>query len=226
MNNLLAIETSEEACSAALLHGDERLELFVIEPRRHSELILPMVDQLLSESGLARGALDAIAFGRGPGSFTGVRIATAVAQGIGFGLDIPVIPVSTLQALAQGACRESGASRVLAAMDARMQEVYWGAFVLAGDTMQLIDDELVTAPSDVPVPRDAGWTAVGSGWDSYVTELGERVGKPDQQIGNASIHAQDVADIARFLLAETTDDFPAGSAIPVYLRNRVTHGGS
>ena len=175
MRQLLAIETSEEACSAALLSDGACSELFELEPRRHSELILPMIDRLLAEAGLPRSALDAVAFGRGPGSFTGVRIATAVAQGIGFGLDIPVIPVSTLQALAQGIHRLSGTEQVLAALDARMHEVYWGAFSSDGTIMRAAGEELVIAPADVPLPEDGQWTGAGSGWTSYLDILSQRL---------------------------------------------------
>ena len=223
MPNLLAIETSEETCSAALLSGDDCTELFESEPRKHSELILPMIDRLLAEAGMQRSSLDAVAFSRGPGSFTGVRIATAVAQGIGYGLDIPVVPVSTLQALAQGAFREAGAGSVLAALDARMQELYWGAFVLRDGLMQPAGEEMVVAPSEVPRPEGAGWTAAGSGWHAYADLLTERLGESVAAIlPGTACHARDVATIAASLLSESSD-YPVFEAMPVYLRNRVTH---
>ena len=125
---LLAIDTSEDACSAALCVGDEILERFEIAPRRHTELILPMMDGLLAEAGLSLRGLDALAFARGPGSFTGIRIATSIVQGAALGAGLAVVPVSSLQALAQGARRLHGAGQVLSALDARMREVYWGAY--------------------------------------------------------------------------------------------------
>ena len=223
MHNLLAIETSEESCSAALHTGGYCTELFESEPRKHSELILPMIDRLIAEAGLQRNSLDAVAFGRGPGSFTGVRIATAVAQGIGFALDIPVVPVSTLQALAQGAFRQTGARSVLAALDARMQEVYWGAFVLQDDLMQPAGEEMVVAPSEVPGPDGVGWTGAGSGWSAYADLLGQRLGKRVSSIlPDTACHARDVATIAAHLLSDSLD-YPVLEAMPVYLRNRVTH---
>ena len=223
MQHLLAIETSEEACSAALLAGSGCTEHFEIAPRKHSELILPMIDRLLADAGLPRSALDAVAFGRGPGSFTGVRIATAVAQGIGFGLDIPVVPVSTLQALAQGIHRRHGAGHVLAALDARMHEVYWGAFSLADGIMRPAGEEMVIAPAGVPHPEGVHWTGAGSGWSSYSDILSERLGTQVEEIAaETECHAQDIAVIAGSLLASGAD-YSVFDALPVYLRNQVTH---
>ncbi|MDX1344388.1 MAG: tRNA (adenosine(37)-N6)-threonylcarbamoyltransferase complex dimerization subunit type 1 TsaB [Sedimenticolaceae bacterium] len=223
MHNLLAIETSEETCSAALQSGGDCTELFESEPRKHSELILPMIDRLMAEAGLSRSSLDAVAFSRGPGSFTGVRIATAVAQGIGFALDIPVVPVSTLQALAQGAFRQAGAGSVLVALDARMQELYWGAFRLHDGLMQPAGEEMVVAPSGVPSPDGTGWTAAGSGWAAHADLLGQRLGQHVSAIlPDTACHARDVATIAAALLSESSD-YPVFEAMPVYLRNRVTH---
>ena len=128
---LLAIDTAEIACSAALLIDGEVVERFEIAPRRHSELILGMMQSLLDEAGLRLADMDALAFGRGPGSFTGLRIAAAVIQGSAWGADLPVVAVSNLRGVAQGVHREQGASKVLAGFDARMGEVYWGAFELA-----------------------------------------------------------------------------------------------
>ena len=132
---ILAIDTATDACSVALhLDGDYR-EIHELAPRRHAEILLPRIRTLLSEAALSLRDLDALAFGRGPGAFTGVRIATGVIQGLAFGADLPVVPISSLHALAQGAWRERGEGNVLAAFDARMGEVYWGAYRLdaAGD---------------------------------------------------------------------------------------------
>ena len=222
MHNLLAIETSEETCSAALRTGGDCMELFESEPRKHSELILPMIDRLMAEAGLQRGSLDAVAFGRGPGSFTGVRIATAVAQGIGFALDIPVVPVSTLQALAQGAYRQAGARQVLAALDARMQEVYWGAFRC--DDNGLVDPlggEAVCAPQRVRVPTPGHWVGAGSGWASYGEVLVTQCRMESADIyPDQKPHAADVARLAAesFRLGNAVS---AEQAVPVYLRDNV-----
>ncbi|HWQ94164.1 MAG TPA: tRNA (adenosine(37)-N6)-threonylcarbamoyltransferase complex dimerization subunit type 1 TsaB, partial [Gammaproteobacteria bacterium] len=174
---LLAIDTSTEACSAALLIGTETREHFKLAPREHAKLILPMVDKLLAEAGLSLSQLDAIAFGRGPGSFTGLRIAAGVAQGLAFGADVPVLPISTLAALAQGAYTDLGATRVLTALDARMSEVYWGVYQINGaGVMELHGAEEVCAPGNVSLPLDGEWVGAGSGWKEYGAALREHCG--------------------------------------------------
>jgi tRNA threonylcarbamoyladenosine biosynthesis protein TsaB len=218
---LLAIDTAEEACSAALLIDGQVLERFEVAPRRHSELILPMMDALLADAGMRLEELDCLAFVRGPGSFTGVRIAASVAQGAAFGADLPVVPVSSLQALAQGARRKNGARNVLSALDARMNEVYWAAWrVDAGGTMRLLGNESVCAPEQAAVPDGDDWTGVGSGWDSYAEILLARCGRTPQVHAGAMIHAQDAASIAATLFVEGAA-VPAEQALPVYLRDQV-----
>ena len=135
---LLAFETATEACSVALYLDGEVRERFEVAPRRHAELALPMAQALLDEAGIARAQLDAIAVGRGPGAFTGVRLAIALAQGIALALDRPVVPVSTLAVLAAGAPAD-GPARILAAIDARMGEVYAGAFGRQGAALVALD---------------------------------------------------------------------------------------
>jgi tRNA threonylcarbamoyladenosine biosynthesis protein TsaB len=221
MVSLLAIDTTEDACSAALLTGDAVEERFEIAPRRHSELILPMMDGLLADAGLRLSDLDALAFGRGPGAFTGLRIAAAVAQGAALGSELPVLPVSSLQALAQGARRVHGADRVLTALDARMGEVYWGAFAADADgIMRAVLDESVCPPDLVAVPEPGAWHAAGSGWGAYPEVLAARCGMPVASDGAALVHAQDVAILAARLFREGAA-VPAERALPVYLRNQV-----
>ena len=218
---LLALDTTEEACSAALLIGAEVVERFAIAPRRHSELILPMMDGLLAEAGLHLGDLDALAFARGPGSFTGVRIAASVAQGVAFGADLPVVPVSSLQALAQGGAREHAVHAVLGALDARMYEVYWGAYRAdAAGMVRPVVDECVCAPDQVPMPDRDTWIGVGSGWASYAEALTARCGMALEAFGDARVHAQDVARLAAALFAEGAA-VAADQALPVYLRDQV-----
>jgi tRNA threonylcarbamoyladenosine biosynthesis protein TsaB len=134
-----------------------------------------------------------------------------------------VVPVSTLQALAPGAFRQAGARSVLAALDARMQEVYWGAFILQDELMQPAGEEMVVPPSEVPRPDGTGWTAAGSGWSACADLLGERLGTHVGSIlPDTACHARDVATIAADLLSASSD-YPVFEAMPVYLRNRVTH---
>lgn len=218
---LLAIDTTEDACSAALLLDDAVNERFELAPRRHSALILPMMDGLLAEAGLVLSDLDALAFACGPGSFTGVRIAASVIQGAAFGADLPVVPVSSLQALAQGLYREQGASAVLSALDARMHEVYWGAYRTdSAGIMRAVVDEVVCAPAQVVVPDGDVWTGAGSGWKSYADVLGPHCGIEAPVAGDALVHAQDVARVANALFAEGAA-VAAEQALPVYLRDQV-----
>ena len=157
---LLAVETATEACSAALLAEGEVIERHEVAPQQHAELLLGMVDELLGESGLALGALDAIAFGQGPGSFTGLRIAAGVVQGLAYGSDLPAVPVSTLQVLAETARHAHRATRAACAFDARMGEVYWGlyedALIARLGQVEIIDDSLK--------PRAGHLATLGAYW--------------------------------------------------------------
>jgi len=215
---LLALETATEACSAALLQDGEILERFQVSPRGHSQLILPMVDELLAEAGVTMSQVDAVAFGRGPGAFTGLRIAVGVTQGIAFAADLPVIPVSTLAVLAQG----SKADKVLTAIDARMDEVYWAAYLKNSQgVMSLEGQEQVLSASEVPLPEGDHWYGVGTGWGSYQSILRERCGQQVEGYdGQALPRARDVARLgeARFLTGEVVS---AEQALPVYLRDQV-----
>jgi tRNA threonylcarbamoyladenosine biosynthesis protein TsaB len=125
---ILALDTATEACSAAIIVDSEISEKSLIAPRRHADLILSMIDELLSDSGVALSELDAIAFGRGPGAFTGIRIAAGIVQGLAYGADLPVIPISTLAALAQGTNENS--DFIISAIDARMSEIYTAIYRL------------------------------------------------------------------------------------------------
>jgi tRNA threonylcarbamoyladenosine biosynthesis protein TsaB len=218
---LLAIDSTEAGCSAALLLHGVLNERFELAPRRHSELLLPMMDGLLREAGMTLGDLDALAFARGPGSFTGIRIATSIAQGAAFGAGLPVVPVSSLQAIAQGVARTTGAGTVAVALDARMQEVYWGTYSVRDDaTAEALVDERVCAPDAVPVPTVPRWYAAGSGWRAYHDVLVSRCGQPAAIQDDLQVHAGDVALLAarRYAAGESV---PAEQALPVYLRDQV-----
>jgi len=219
---LLAIDTTEAGCSAALLINGEIRERYEIAPRTHSDLILPMMDSLLNEAGLSVNGLDGLGFARGPGSFTGVRIAAAVTQGLAVAANLPVVPVSSLLALAQGARRVYTAERVLAGFDARMNEVYWASCEMSEDgIMQLCGDEQVCSPQEVAIPDDRGWCGVGSAWEAYENILTERLGKKISSFeADVFVHAQDVAVLAAHGL-ETGQAVSAEFAVPVYLRDQV-----
>jgi tRNA threonylcarbamoyladenosine biosynthesis protein TsaB len=218
---LLAIETATEACSAALWVDGVLTTRHEVAPREHTRLILPMMDALLAEAGLRLSDLDALAFGRGPGAFTGVRIAAAVIQGAAFAADLPVVPVSTLAALAQQGL-DAGSPRVLAALDARMDEVYWGAFQADDQGLAvLVGTEQVIAPGAVPIPEGEGWRGVGSGWAAYEDVLRARLGERVAEIDPEALPA--AAEVARLAVRDFNAGLavPAEQALPVYLRDKV-----
>jgi tRNA threonylcarbamoyladenosine biosynthesis protein TsaB len=220
---LLAIDTSNEACSAALLVDRNVVQELTIAPRRHGELILGMMQRLLEQADLELRDLDALAFGCGPGSFTGIRIATSVIQGAAFGAERPVVPVSTLAAMAQGQFRRAGQRRLLTALDARMDEVYWGCYEIGQqDLAELCCAEQVCAPDRVTRPAGDGWQGVGPGWGVHGETLTQRLGSALSGANPDGVcEAQDIALLAA---AELTAGrwVPAEQALPVYLRDQVT----
>jgi tRNA threonylcarbamoyladenosine biosynthesis protein TsaB len=218
--NLLAIETATESCSAALLAGGRLLERSELAPRRHAELLLPMCEALLAEAGLRRADLDALAVGCGPGAFTGVRLAISAAQGIALALDLPVVPVSSLAALAMQA-PPNGAD-VLAVIDARMGEVYAGTFRRGGDGLiEAIGPETVGAAEALSLPAAPAWNVIGSGWTGYATALATRLPAPPVWAdGERYPQAADVARLAEPLAREGRG-VAAEQALPVYLRDKV-----
>lgn len=219
---ILAIDTVTEGCSAALLVGDEVREQFEVTPRGHTQRILPMVDQLLAEAGYRLTDLDLVAFDRGPGSFTGLRITAGVVQGLAYGADLPVVPVSSLAALAMARYRERGEQNILSAIDARMGEVYWGIYRIIDGLPLLQGDEAVLPPQSLPVP-DGEWVGVGSGWLSYQDEMEQRFsGQLSATDGAALPHASEIARLAQ-PLCQSGKLLSAEEAQPVYLRNQVVH---
>lgn len=218
---LLALDTSTEACSVALQYGTERLTLDEVCPQQHSKRVLPMVQQLLSDAGLSLQQLDGIVFGRGPGSFTGVRIGVGVTQGLAFGANLPVYGVSTLAAMAQAAQRLHSAEQVIAAIDARMAEVYLGRFTLQQGIMQLVGEELAVKPADInPFNLNGDVYAVGTGWQTYAEQL---LAKQQAMIATDILYpsAQDMLTLA--MPAWQAGKFvDAEQAEPVYVRDEVT----
>lgn len=157
---ILAIDTATEACSVALLDDEQCYEIFEVIPRQHTERVLPMVDELLKKSATSLSQLDAIAFNSGPGSFTGVRVGTSVAQGLAFSCNLSVIPVSSLAALAQLAFRKEKRERVLSTIDARMNEVYWGCYQVESGLMKSVLEEKVGPVKNIET--DGDWHCQGS----------------------------------------------------------------
>jgi tRNA threonylcarbamoyladenosine biosynthesis protein TsaB len=223
--NILALDTSTHACSAALSIAGVTHERFELAPRGHTQLILPMLDNLLSEAGFTLADIDAIAFGCGPGAFTGLRIAAGIAQGIAFGANLPVLPISSLAALAQGARRKTGASHVLAALDARMGELYWGAYQCdAQGIMMLQGNQSVCSPDFAPLPAGGKWLGVGSGWDAYGPALLTRLSTSlcGYEL-DCYPRAQDIAFLADAKFGQDAG-VKAADALPVYLRNEIAWG--
>jgi len=219
---LLAFDTSNDTCSCCLYVDGDILSRSERLPRRHAELLLSMVVNLLAEGGLTLGELDALAFGCGPGSFTGLRIASGVAQGLARGQNLPVVPVSSLRALAQGARRRWGWSTVHCLFDARMEEVYAGSFTADADgLMCAITAERVCPPQDLDFAVTAFSQGAGNGWTTYAELLDRQFGlKPNAKARAIDPEAVDVATLA-------VHDFAAGlavraaDAVPVYLRHKV-----
>jgi tRNA threonylcarbamoyladenosine biosynthesis protein TsaB len=216
--NLLAIETSTECCSVAVVRGDLVVARSELAPRRHAELLLPMCDDVLAEAGLARKSLDALAVGRGPGAFTGVRLAVSAAQGIALALGIPVVPVSSLAALALQAPDDD--LDTLAVIDARMGEIYAGWFRRDGDGIVAIGDEIVCSASALP-SRERPYHVVGSGWATYGESIAEALGtSPRTAEGDRYPQAVDIARIG-VPIAKSGGGIPAENVLPVYLRDKV-----
>ncbi|TZF82983.1 tRNA (adenosine(37)-N6)-threonylcarbamoyltransferase complex dimerization subunit type 1 TsaB [Cognatilysobacter lacus] len=214
---LLAFETSTEACSVALAIDGEFVERFEIAPRRHAELALPWADALLAEAGIARSQIDAIAVGRGPGAFTGVRLAIAIAQGVALGLDRPVIPVSTLAALALPAAHVHAGMPVFAAIDARMGELYVAAYRWNDDALHALCDEALTT-TDRVVLDGGGWHGVGTGFAAQDGALATRWATSLAGVQPGALpHAADVARLA----LRAGGGVAAELVEPAYLRNNV-----
>jgi tRNA threonylcarbamoyladenosine biosynthesis protein TsaB len=217
----LAIDTATEACSAAIEIDGRVLERFEVAGRSHTERLLPQVQSLLAEAGVTFAQLDGFVCGVGPGSFAGVRIGVSFVKGVALALDRPVVPVTSLAMLAQPAL-ESGATAVMAAIDARMNEVYAGAFVAGdGGCARATGDPVVAAPERVRLPGEGPWTCVGSGWARHEDALLAGLQGAIQRIdGNALPRASIALRLARAAFADG-GAIGADALVPVYLRDQV-----
>lgn len=231
---LLALDTSTEACSVALLHDGEKICLDELAQRAHTKRILPMVDQVLAQAGISLKQVDALVFGRGPGSFTGVRVGAGIAQGLAFGADLPVIPISNLTAMAQAAYEQKGSLQVLSAIDARMNEVYFSQ--LRGNKVrsemgefihwEFIIEEQVANPEKVLAQLTqnqtalafSDWQCVGTGWQAY-TSFADLLQNHQPSI---------LLPSAQYMLSLAIEKWQHKEFIsaleiePIYLRNEVT----
>ncbi len=218
---LLAIETSSEACSVALQDSEVIREQHRIEPREHTRILLPMIRQLLDESGLAAKDLDAVVLGNGPGSFIGMRISASVAQGLCFGAGLPLVPVSSLAAIAAEVIESEGADKIAVAQDARMNEVYFATYAAnSGGLPVLLDSEAIVSVDRPDLLPGTGWTVAGGGWQRY-----------PQLAANGAAAIAVTSNIwhprARCLLNIGTAAYQQGQSIdaarlqPAYLRTKV-----
>ena len=229
MSNLaiLAIDAATEACSVALMYQGKLFHQFEVCPQQHSVKILPMVDKVLTDAGVSLAQLDGLAFGCGPGSFTGVRIGVGVAQGLAFGADLPMIPVSSLQAMAQGVLRlelqqnsanHASINSIHVAIDARMSEVYTAQFVVEDGIAKEQQAPQVLNPENVDVSDNC--FAAGTGWQTYVEQLSSKA----SGISISEVLYPDAQDMLAIAAVElvTGNSLSAADATPLYVRDTVT----
>lgn len=210
---IAALETSTEWCSVALWADGEIAGLERRAGHRHAELALPMLQQLLAEWGTSARALDAVAFGAGPGSFTGLRIACGIAQGLALSRDLPLLGVSTLDAMAE----ESGTARVVACLDARMSEVYYACLERVHDGWRAAIAPCCISPAAVQVPPGGGWSGCGDGFSAYPELLARAVARVRPGIHPSAMAVARLA-APRLAAGEGVD---AAHAAPLYLRDKV-----
>ena len=223
---LLALDTSTEACSVALFHRGEKTHINELAQRTHTKRILPMIDEILANSGVGLNQVDALAFGRGPGSFTGVRVGAGIAQGLAFGADLPVIPISNLTAMAQGAFELHQAENVVSAIDARMNEVYFSQLMRekvrsdVGEFFQwreIITEQVCSPEQAIKQLRDDNAFRVGTGWAAYSQFTEKDLTSSDIALPNA-LYMLELARV-EYLQKRTIS---ALEIEPIYLRNEVT----
>jgi tRNA threonylcarbamoyladenosine biosynthesis protein TsaB len=217
---ILAIDACTELCAVALGDGTHWRHRTELAGQRHSELLLPAIEGLLRDAGMTLAQLDGIAFGAGPGSFTGLRIACGVAQGLALGSGLPVIGISTLEAMAEAAWQSDGASRVIAALDARMQEVYVAAYERVDGRWNVRVEPCVVKPADAPLPPGSGWVACGNALAAY-SALRDRLQPAVMAYLDATAPtAVAIGTLALPMLAAGRG-VAAADAEPIYVRHRV-----
>lgn len=219
--NLLALDASTEALSIAIQFNGQVFKHFEVCPQQHSQKVLPLVSELLDKAGCKLQDLDGIVFGRGPGSFTGVRISVAIAQGLAYGANLPLVGVSTLQAMAQQAIDEKQVDSVVTGIDARMGEIYF-AHYYASETgiarLHMDENEVVCAPMDLPESIN-GITAVGSAWQPYADQAANL---------NLEVMSEITLPDAAYMLKIAEAEFEIGNTVqaadaqPHYVRDTVT----
>lgn len=216
---ILALDTSSTACSVAVCNGQEDRMLHDVMPMQQAQYILPRIKALLDAVSMSFDQLDAVAYGCGPGSYTGIRIACSVAQTIAYAAHIPIIPVSSLAAIAQAAWFEHGCHKSLVAVDARMKQIYWGLYQVNRDgQVILVDQEQLCAPEAIKVTTEYDWQGVGDGWQLYTEQLISRLEfKPITIYPNQLPTADAVLALAKMKLA-MGDIFSAFDATSTYLR--------
>jgi tRNA threonylcarbamoyladenosine biosynthesis protein TsaB len=214
---LLVIDTSTEWCSAALWLDGRILARRVLAEQRHSSLLLPMVDELLRESTISLRQLDGIGYGAGPGSFTGLRIACAVTQGLALGADLPVGGVSTLESIAE----QTGAEQVLAVLDARMAEVYWAAYQRAGAGWYCVTEPALALPESVSVPDGGDWVGAGNGFAALGEALRPRLAAQLTRIDHTLMPDAAAMAVLAAQAFERGEGMDAALAAPIYLRDKV-----
>lgn len=215
--HILALETSTEYCSVALWQDGAVSDRRELAGQKHSELLIPMVHELLRQANLGLSAVDGIAFGAGPGSFTGVRIACSAAQGLALGADKPVIGICTLQALAQAAGRD----RVIAVLDARMAEVYYAAYEKVDRTWVTVCEPALCLPQDAPTVEGDDWFGAGSGFLAHGEQLRARYAANFSGVDASAVpQAAAIAQLAAPLFAAGRGQ-DAADARPIYLRDKV-----
>lgn len=221
--NILALDTSLSACSAALFHAGQVFSSYQVAERQHARLILPMIHELLNSNGLSLNDIDVFSYGQGPASFTGTRIAVSVVQGLAYAVDKPVVPISSLALLAQTAFMENQSHRVLVALDARKEQVYWAAYQLNHDhqSMELIGQEHISTPANVVLPKtepgQLHWQGIGDGWSKYPDILAASTAL--RPLLNQTVllpHAKALLPLARISFEQGLY-VAAKDALPIYL---------